>query len=148
MTTETTKEQALANFLSLGVRSGFGPCADDIPESTYDDSLFEAPGGEEYLVLTDDEADQRVTEYITESVWAFNASFLSEFTELPEEVFIALSDKCEDANDAILAIIERCKGGIETFSSMAVSADGRGHFMSSYDGEENESGDFYIYRTN
>jgi hypothetical protein len=28
----------------------------------------------------------------------------------------------------------------------AISTDGRGHFISSYDGEENEQGDYYIYR--
>jgi hypothetical protein len=38
--------------------------------------------------------------------------------------------------------------GLEGFVEEAVSADGRGHFLSSYDGEENEQDGFYIYRIN
>ena len=30
----------------------------------------------------------------------------------------------------------------------AVSLDGRGHFLASYDGHENEHNDYFIYRTN
>jgi len=41
---------------------------------------------------------------------------------------------------------------IDSFVDAAISADGRGHFMSSYDGNENEEEvngtTFYIYRIN
>ena len=30
---------------------------------------------ESYMVLTDEEADEKVKEYIRDSVWAFNSSF-------------------------------------------------------------------------
>ena len=72
--------------------------------------------------------------------------------DLPECLAEALeamqSQKCEGANDAILALIEKTDGGLEGFVEDAISADGRGHFLSSYDGEENEEGDFFIYRIN
>lgn len=47
--------------------------------------------------------------------------------------------------------------GPHSFSESAIAADGRGHFLSSYDGEENEVSaedidgnpvTFYLYRTN
>lgn len=105
-------------------------------------------GKEEYLVLTDSEADDAVKDYIKESVWSFNASFLSCQTGLPEEVFIALQDKCESANDTIMELIEHHGEGFNSFVEEAVSSDGRGHFISAYDGEENEEGEYFIYRVN
>ena len=126
---------------------------DEMSEVEYDDCLWEAFGNE-YMVLTDSEAGQRAADYIRDSLWAFNASFLSDFTGLPEEVFTALQDKCEEANETVEHLIEGCgraepqRTPLEVFVGAAISADGRGHFMSSYDGNENEQGGFYIYRTN
>lgn len=147
--TEETNEieprvQALATYLEID--------AEEISESTYDEKQFDAEGGE-YLVLTDSEADDRATEYIKESLWAFNASFLAGETGIDQDVYDAIikNDKCESNNDAMLSLISSTCG-IEDFVKSAISADGRGHFMSSYDGEENEAevdGEtFYIYRTN
>ena len=105
----------------------------------------------DYTVLTDEEADEQCAEYIKDSVWAFNSSFLSSMTGLPEEMYKAVQDKCEGAEDAVLQCIEN-SCGIEDFIEAAVDADGRGHFMSSYDGEEAEvqiDGQYlYIYRIN
>jgi enamine deaminase RidA (YjgF/YER057c/UK114 family) len=127
---------ALATFLECG--------SDDIDEES---NNCYSMGGQEYLVLTDSEADEEVVENVKQSAWAFNASFLSGYTGLPEEMFTAVQEKCEGANDAILRCIEQA-GSIEDFASDAVSADGRGHFLSGYDGDENEQGEYFIYRTN
>jgi len=51
----------------------------------------------------------------------------------------------EDANDIMKALVGE---NIDELVNEAVSSAGRGHFLSSYDGEENESGGFFIYRTN
>lgn len=120
-----------------------------------DDAEFDGntvrDGSREYLVLTDEEADKACRELVKESVWAFNSDFLASFTGFDSMVFEALADKCEDANDAILSIIEGTNG-FDGFYEDAVEDDGRGHFLSSYDGEENEfsiGGEyFYIYRIN
>ncbi len=137
---ETLRKSALAAYLSIDV--------DDVEVSRYDDTTFDADGAE-YLVLTDEEADDKAQEYVTDSLWAFNASFLSGETGLDEDIFTAIqsNDKCESNNDAMLALI-KSTCGLDSFVESAISADGRGHFMSSYDGEENEQGEFYIYRTN
>jgi hypothetical protein len=58
------------------------------------------------------------------------------------------SKKCEGANDSILALIEKTDGGLDGFVEEAVSVDGRGHFLSGYDGEECEVGEFFAYRIN
>ncbi len=123
----------------------------------------EIDGDEEkdgYIVLTNDEAGEKCAEYIKDSLWAFNAGFIIEHSKLPweakEMVESFQSDKCEGANDTIEALID----DIDEFIEDAISADGRGHFMNTYDGREEEvtvnllpKGDianetFYIYRIN
>jgi hypothetical protein len=105
-------------------------------------------GNEDYMVLTDDEADEKVAEYIKETVWAFNPSFLSCHSGIDEDVFKLLQEKCESANEAILKLIK----DFDHFVEDAVRSDGRGHFLSGYDGEENDhehdNETYYIYRTN
>ena len=101
--------------------------------------------GCEYYVLSDAEADEKVRDEIERSVWAFNPSFLADYTGLPEKVFTALQTDCESANETIIELIE-LKGGIEEFMARAIAADGRGHFLSQYDGKEAESDGFFIYK--
>ena len=115
-----------------------------------DDNTFEGAGGE-WMVLTEDEADIIAGDYIRESLWAFNADFISDY--LPEgvgiEVIEALQPQCENCNDAILSMVG---DNLDNLINDAVAADGRGHFMDSYDGDENEiyiDGEYhYIYRMN
>jgi len=105
----------------------------------------------DYLVLTDEEANEKTKEYIKESLWAFNANFiLSECgldlsgTELLKEM---QQKVCESANDFILSLIEKTCG-LDKFVKSVIMADGRGHFFSTYDGEEVEQGEYFIYRLN
>ncbi len=135
---DPTRKEVLAHYLECDV--------DDL-DGDDDDESFEL-GSKEYLVLTDSEADEKAAEYIKDSLWAFNSSFLASYCDLPEEMFKAVQDKCESGNDAVLQCVERADGGLQGLIEEAISADGRGHFMSSYDGEENEEGDYFIYRVN
>ncbi len=106
-------------------------------------------GNQEYLVLNDEEADKAVKDYIRDSVWSFNADFIAGECGIYEmkEMIESFQQKCEGANDAILKLIEKTCG-LDSFVESAVSADGRGHFLAGYDGNENEEGDYFIYRTN
>lgn len=118
--------------------------------AAYDDCLIETGCGE-FLVLTEEEAEERVQEYVGESVWAFNADFLAGY--MPdgigaEEIEAIRGDRCESANGALLALLRSAGVSLEEFSAAAVAADGRGHFLSSYDGEEQEAGSFLVYRVN
>ena len=132
--------KALAKYLELTKEE-----EKEIYYESYDIYCF---GNQEYLVLTDDEADEKVAEYIKDSVWAFNPSFLSSHSGIDEGVFKLLQDKCESANEAVLKLIK----DFDEFVEDAVATDGRGHFLSSYDGEENDhehdNETYYIYQTN
>lgn len=144
--TEESRVAALAAFLSIELEDG-EDYGDYITEDSYTENAFEAEGGT-YLVLTDDEADDAAREYIEESLWAFNADFLAGETGLPAEVFSSLQEaKYEDANETILTLVTKC-GDMDSFVRHAIGADGRGHFLAQYDGEENEDGPFFIFRTN
>ena len=138
MKNSTLKVNALAKELEV--------LATDIIETS--DNTFEIDGYE-YLVLNEEEREEEVTENIKENLWAFNTSFLADQTELDEVIFIALADKYdENGNEAVLKLIEiTC--GIEEFVNESVNADGYGHFLAHYDGEELElENNLYAYRTN
>ena len=118
------------------------------------DNIFESESGEEYMVLTDDEADNEAEKNIKDSLWAFNADFILKHTNFyristaeEDQVFInsikvMQNTLCENANGLVYAMIE----DIDIFIGGAIEEDGRGHFISMYDGDENEQNGFYIYR--
>jgi hypothetical protein len=133
-----------------------GDCISSIEPTEYDDCLFEI-GSQEYLVLTDEEADDRCHNEMIESLWAFNASFLIPWmpcykdmsrreAEAFEECLKETQEKlCEGATPLIKSMLG---ANLEDCLNDAISADGRGHFLARYDGEENEQGEFFIYRVN
>lgn len=107
----------------------------------------------DYLVLTDEEADEKAKEYILDSVWAFNYDFLcghsDAISNIPKSDYEKIaSNLCESFNKAVIAMID----DIDYFISDAIATDSRGHFLSPYDGQENEvkiNGVWYfIYRCN
>ena len=97
------------------------------------------------MVLTDKEANESTKDYIRESLWTFNPSFLAEFTGIDRDIFKSLSEHCEKANDAILKLIGG-KRELDKFVEDAIVADGRGHFLNTYDGKEHEHKGYFIYR--
>lgn len=138
------KKQALANFLNINVN--------EIEEA---DGVFYADGAE-YLVLTEEEADEKAGEYIRDSLWAFNPDFILqhcknyddldvyEYDAAIESLKETQSKQCESLNGLIYALID----DIDDFIADAINADGRGHFLSWYDGQEDESDGYFIYRIN
>ena len=133
---DINKVNAVAEFMDLN----------DIGKAniTHQDDHYYTFGNQEYMVLTDAEAQDKVAESIKETLWAFNPDFLARHSGIDREVFERLQDSCETANDAIFKLIKNFDDLVED----AVGTDGRGHFLSGYDGNENEQGDFYLYRTN
>jgi hypothetical protein len=107
-----------------------GTCSDDA------DTIFTTNMGE-YIVLRGDEAYQKATEYIEDTLYAFNSHFLAGYTGVDESVFEQLSQQYESANPAVRSLIE-ANGGLEGFVGEAIAADGLGHFISFYDGEEHQ----------
>lgn len=110
----------------------------------------------DHLVLTNTQANQRCEDYIKDSLRAFNPSFLSNITGIDEDVFRAIqaNNRCESNNYALLRLVG---DDIDKLIDEAISTDGRGHFLATYDGHEHEidifgatgiNEHFYIYRIN
>lgn len=141
------KIKTLAQFLEVE--------ASELETSSYDENIF-TYGNQEYLILTDEEADEKTAEEIKNSLWAFNADFIIqhcknyndmdnfEYNAAIESLQEAQKNQCEGLNGLVYALIDN----IDEFVEDAIIADGRGHFISYYDGEENELNGLYIYRLN
>lgn len=143
------KIKALANLLVVET--------DEITENDWEDNAFDC-NGETYLVLTDKEADEKAQEEIENSLWAFNTDFIIRHTSTYEDMDTyefqsavkslqkAQENECENLNPLVKALIE----DIGDFVDDAIMADGRGHFIARYDGDESEEmidGTwYYIYR--
>jgi hypothetical protein len=123
-------------------------CEQNLVEMTddweFDDITNEfsnAKGNDSYRVLDDVEATEAAEEYIKDTVWAFDADFIvSEcglHWSLAEMIKVFQEQKSEDANDGILSLIESCTT-LKEFAESAIGADGRGHFLNGYDGNEVE----------
>lgn len=110
-----------------------------------DENKFEV-NGSEFFVLTESQRDEFAKDYILDSLWAFNASFLSETTGIDEIIFTKLAELNENANSGLKAII-KSTCGLEEFVEETTSADGHGYFIATYDGEEMKlENDFYAYQ--
>lgn len=75
----------------------------------------------------------------------FNAWFIADNTDLDIDIVEALqsADKYTELGNHILN-----NGYLEDMQSAYTSADGYGHHFNSYDGSENEIGDYYAFRIN
>jgi hypothetical protein len=139
---EGEEDEAQTDFKESGARDFLTFCQDNCNELTELD--------EDYLILTDEEADEKAKEYILDSLWAFTPNFLASATGIDLEVFEAIQNngRCESNNDAILRLVDDEDALVEE----AIMWDGRGHFLSHYDGNEdsetvNET-EYFIYRQN
>ena len=103
---------------------------------------------EDTLVLTNEQADEQVSKEIEEILWAFTPSFLQGHTGVNVDAIEKIQEMCESANEPLKAMIIDFDWLVED----AVRCDGRGHFLASYDHEENhvqiDDIDYYIYRRN
>lgn len=101
--------------------------------------VIEIDDGYYAIAFNDEEADSAVHDCISENLWAFNEIFLAEQTGIDLKVFVAFSTSnlCESANEAIKCLVEQTCG-IDTLVEAVIDADGRGHFLALYDGEEIE----------
>jgi hypothetical protein len=100
--------------------------------------IYEIDGGEYAVAASEEEADEAAAECIKDSLWSFKTEFIIEHSKLPyDEDLIEMirnyqQNKCEDANDAIEALVE----DLDQFVEDAIAADGRGHFLAPYDFDE------------
>lgn len=117
----------------------------------YETQMATMEDGSEYLILTDEEADEQAAIEIKNSLWAFVPKFIIahmanvEYSKSLENAISQMqASLCEDANDIVAAMID----DIDNFVDDAIIVDGREHFIAWYDGEEIETKNFFVYRIN
>ncbi len=143
---ETNREQALAAHLGIEL--------DEIKESVWGDNAFEAEKNE-YLVLTDEEADKVCHDYIEESLWAFKVSFLARYTDALKDPNSQkawekiMETACERANPIVRGLLG---ANLDKAIDDAIREDGRGAFLAQYDSKEHSQKTngvtYFIYRVN
>jgi hypothetical protein len=102
-------------------------------------------GRQEWLVLSEEEADERAGDSIRESLWAFRTDFLRRHVTSVDalEALDAMRGKvCERSNAIVLALVR----DLDALIQDAIAADGRGHFLANYDHEEHYQDGWYLYR--
>ena len=194
--------EALTKFLGVEV--------EDLTVSKYDERVFENEEADEYIVLTEEEADEAAEESIKELIndmglesftedfqqWILDncvdSDWFAEYLEDYERGYIEdirceesdyeeyetrLAEEMEDAGvdteeEFLEYLIECYDDPVEWFKDMfgmeeftntieeydlidwevvineAIEVDGCGHFIATYDGVENEMGEYFIYRLN
>ena len=194
--------EALAKLLQVEV--------EDLTVSKYDERVFENEEADEYIVLTEEEADEAAEESIKELIndmglesftedfqqWILDncvdSDWFAEYLEDYERGYIEdirceesdyeeyetrLAEEMEDAGvdteeEFLEYLIECYDDPVEWFKDMfgmeeftntieeynlidweavineAIEVDGCGHFIATYDGVENEMGEYFIYRLN
>jgi uncharacterized protein (TIGR02996 family) len=157
-TEEAAEQRALAG-LTVEDRSKALASYLEMPEEDIDSSHYASvgfgTGSGDYLVLTDDEAEARARETAQNDLWALGAEYLADYIPVANRRVLvkaikAIQEKCsEDANEVLSLLLG---SNLDDLLDSAISADGRGHFLSGYDGEENEVSyngiSLYIYRVN
>jgi len=138
---ENEKVVALADYLGLCPEEDVAG-----PEGLGGDE-YRTPSGNTYRVLTDEEANNAVADYIRESLWGFLPGFLEDYTPdgVDADILSALQQsRCEDANPAFLALVG---DKLDQLISDVIEADGRGHYLSDWDSEEDDLGHgYFAYR--
>jgi hypothetical protein len=101
--------------------------------------IYSFGNGRSYAVGTEKQVDAAVREYVRDSLWAFRPEYLEAYTPEgidAEIIGIIVEKKNEDATEIIARLVGDKLGEL---IDDAIAADGRGHFLSSYDGNEIDS---------
>lgn len=101
--------------------------------------------GGTWLVLSENEADERVTDYIKEKIGYFRPSFIAAHTDIDEDLLDFLAE--HEKHDFIYGLLDSDPYfSWQRLVDDAVSADGYGHFLNTHDGVTRElDGGYYLF---
>ena len=116
-------------------------------------NLFDGPNGEEYFILTDDEANIEAKAAQQRDLWCCDVKGILNFLDLPAELAPFLEKANEEMCESATPLWEKLLGDrLDEFVKACISERGRGNILSAHNGrEETEKVDgvtFYLYRQN
>lgn len=144
---ESSDCESLAFLYSEEGPGTFGEWADG--EEHYGLPVFERDGERFAYAENDEAADVAARAAILESLWAFRSEFLASYmpalqNDKARKAFDSMREAlCEDANDLVRSMVG---DRVDEMVRDAIGCDGRGHFLSPYDGEETDEGEGFAYR--
>lgn len=102
-----------------------------------------------FYVADEREADKLARAFILEDIWSFRPEFILDHSKALQEggsqavsAFKQMQEvMCENCTPIVKALID----DIDRFVKDAIAIEGRGHFISLYDGEEHEKNGIKIY---
>lgn len=102
-----------------------------------------------FYLADEKESDKLAKEIILEDIWAFKPDFIREHSRIIKdggdramEVLKNMQESmCESCSPLVRAMID----DLDLFVKDAIKADGRGHFISMYDGKEHKQNGINIY---
>lgn len=94
--------------------------------------------GEDFAVADNEEqADAAARRAAGDSLWAFNTDFIGRFLGLSDAQKEAIGKMQQELCEGAQEVVEMLLGDRRReFLQDAIDADGRGHFLNGYDGEE------------
>jgi hypothetical protein len=131
------RQLALAKFVNCDVAC--------IEKDEYNEGVYHI-NGKSYAVLNNEEANNELKSEITDSLWAFNAKFLSNYMPLKEKTILQMQSENENINSAFVELVGN---KLEQLCLDATKSDGRGNFLNRDDGkeyiQEYNNTKYYIY---
>jgi len=136
-------DERICALRKMLIADGYPTAYNDVVDGCAD-NFYECDNGE-YMVLDEGEVYDMATENIKEMIGSFNSWFLADHSILEYDTIVNLQESgCGQLDEIILQTID----DIEVFVDDAICEDGAAHFLGTYDGDEYESGDYFIYRVN
>lgn len=125
---------------------------EDIEDITEYDDYKWCVQGTDYYCGDEEEMNEKTEEYIENSLWAFNKSFLGSYGSLAkmdcdivDKVLDPIQQECESGNEAVKGLVDWDENKDEIVSD-AIRSDGRAHFLNHWDSTELSYGKYYAYR--
>ena len=105
--------------------------------------------GREYRIISNDNIEDVMKDELSSDTYilgCFNAWFLSDIMNIPSEAIEKIQSA--DGYDALGIIISNNDEMMDKLVSRYISADGAGDHFSSYDGSENDCGEYTVFCIN
>ena len=118
-------------------------------DSLLHNCMYVIDGENRFYLADEKESDKLAKEIILDDIWAFKPDFIREHSRIIKdggdramEVLKNMQESmCESCSPLVRAMID----DLDLFVKDAIKADGRGHFISMYDGKEHKQNGINIY---
>lgn len=118
-------------------------------DSLYRNCMYVIDGENRFYLADEKEADDLAKEIILEDIWSFKPDFIREHSRVLREggdrAINALKNMQESMCESCSPLVRAMIDDLDLFVEDVIKTDGRGHFISMYDGKEHKQNGINIY---